>query len=132
MSFEKTMEMVNFLIQHDKVLDVYYPLIANGGIDTLNKTKSIIDRNKELVQLYFKQYGPTLLTFVINMEKNDAKEWMQSFKNIKFKTSFGSAETKLDPWPIKLKSKTLCRLSIGYDSNIDIIKEEFNMKLNKI
>jgi cystathionine beta-lyase/cystathionine gamma-synthase len=78
------------------------------------------------------KYLPSVLTFTINKSKEQAIMWMKSNRHIKFKTSFGSEDTKFDPWPKEIsKSKTnpttMCRLAIGFDDNYDSIIDNLHL-----
>ena len=101
------------LSNHPKILELKYPLFSNH-------------ESQKLLQKYFK-YPPDLLIFQVNKPKTYVKKWLEGFKLIPSKTSFGSSETKIDPWVTsKDKQTTWCRLSVGYDSNEqEIIKELF-------
>ena len=57
---------------------------------------------------------------------------MKEFPTIEFKTSFGSKDSKLDPWPTKDGDNTICRFAIGYESNHDELVSEFDSMLKMI
>ena len=58
---------------------------------------------------------------------------MKSFQKFKYKTSFGSQESKFDPWPRRISSsETQCRLSIGYQSNPQEIIKELEGKIREL
>lgn len=66
---------------------------------------------------------PPIIAFVVPMPKQQAIEWMRS-KEIPYLTSYGSAESRFDPWPVEHDGKTRCRLSIGYEDKSErLIKE---------
>jgi cystathionine beta-lyase/cystathionine gamma-synthase len=63
---------------------------------------------------------PSVLTFKLAMSKNKAIEWMKS-TGLRYETSFGSAHSKFDTWPVKCGDYTQCRLSVGYDDTAEAI-----------
>ena len=88
-------------------------------------------KSNKLFNKYFK-YGASTFSMEIISDKKSTIEWMKSFKNASYKTSFGSAEHKFDSFPtILAKDKTLIRLTIGYEANIDLLIEELKEKLIK-
>jgi cystathionine beta-lyase/cystathionine gamma-synthase len=83
----------------------------------------------DLFAKYFK-FGASTFTMEVGLDKKTAITWMKSFTSTSFKTSFGSADSKFDNWPTRLTDKTtLVRLTIGYDTNEDILIEELKRKL---
>jgi cystathionine beta-lyase/cystathionine gamma-synthase len=119
-TFQKTLHFAEFLKSQSKVNIVHYPLLQG--------TPSFERANK-----YFGICGPSVLSFEINIPKDNAIKWMKSFRNVSYKTSFGSYETKFDTWPKDLRrTSTRCRIAIGYDSDIEAVKREFIEKLQKI
>ena len=88
--------------------------------------------SKRLPNKKYFRFGPTILTFAINLRKPEAKRWMKGFKTIPFKTSFGSEETKLDPWPYEIDGITYCRLAIGYNTNVEELIKDFTIALSKM
>ena len=110
-AYHKTLEIAKFMNNSDNYITINYPLLEG------NKSYNLYNK-------YFK-HGPCVFSFIINLNRHDSVEWMKSFKNITYKTSFGSKETKFDCWPVsKSKNKTQIRLAIGYESNVkDIINE---------
>ena len=117
MAFDKTIEMAKYLEGKKEVVGVNYPFLESHP-------------SYALACQYFVQ-GPSMLTFTIKKDKVSTMTWMKQFK-IPFKTSFGSSEAKLDPWPYEKDGVTYCRLAIGYDTNISELKKEFDTMLAKL
>lgn len=116
--YNTTLEIAKFLEKQPKVVKVNFPMLKSHP-------------SNKLANDYFR-FGPTILTFGIKMRKHDAKRWMQSFKTLPFKTSFGSEEAKLDPWPTEHGGLTFCRLAIGYMTDIEKLITEFSIPLSKL
>ena len=118
-AFQNTMELSSFMNSQNCFIKVNYPcLINNNSYQLLNK--------------YFK-YGPTNLSFILNLSKNKAIKWMKSFKTISYKTSFGSSETKFDCYPVLIdKDQTQIRIAVGYNSNIKNIIQEMTTKISEL
>jgi len=119
-AYARTLEIAKALDRKEKegkIKKVSYPLLDSHP-------------SKALAIKYFQKCGPSVLTFVVPLEKKKAVEWMRSFKTIKYKTSFGSNETKFDPWPRRIDgSKTQCRLSVGYDCDAQESTQEVIQEL---
>jgi cystathionine beta-lyase/cystathionine gamma-synthase len=116
-TFQKTLQFAKFLKGNSKINIVHYPL--------LQESPSFKRASK-----YFGKCGPSVLSFEINLPKENAIKWMKSFRTINYKTSFGSYETKFDTWPKALGGTiTRCRIAIGFDSDIEAIKREFIEKI---
>lgn len=112
-------QVAQFLENHPKVLHVYHP--------SLNSNKY-----HHLATKYFK-FMPSVVSFKVNLNIYDAKNFMKGFRNIDYKTSFGAKETKFDTWPKKVDNKTtICRLAIGSHSALQPIIDELNKKLSNI
>ncbi|XWV26378.1 hypothetical protein QJ857_gp0695 [Tupanvirus soda lake] len=69
---------------------------------------------------------PSIISFSVPMKLDDAIFWMKS-KNISYETSYGSSNTRFDPWPEQCDDKTLCRLAIGFDDDIERICHEIQI-----
>lgn len=124
-STEITLNIANFL--ESKGVKVMYPLLRS------NPRYNIA--NKFLIK------GPSVLFFHYPcfVERNNTREFLGKIVNdlkcIKYETSFGSSETKIDCWPKKAKSNYYdqssqgadglwIRLAIGYNSNeVEIIND---------
>lgn len=66
-------------------------------------------------QYYDAKIGPSVFTVKMKGNRKVLKHKIASFEHIKDQTSFGSAETKLDPWHIITKGGyTEVRIAIGY------------------
>jgi len=46
-------------------------------------------------------------------------------------TSFGAATSRFDSWPLSKKKKTICRFSVGYEENENLILHTFSEIFNK-
>jgi cystathionine beta-lyase/cystathionine gamma-synthase len=118
LAYVKTLQVAQYLESNKNVVKVNYPMLESHP-------------SHELAKKYFR-FGPTILTFAINLRKPEAKRWMKGFKTIPFKTSFGSEETKLDPWPYEIDGITYCRLAIGYNTNVEELIKDFTIALSKM
>lgn len=116
-AFDKTIEIANYLETQEKIINVNYPFLKSHP-------------SYPLACQYLTQ-GPSILTFTIKKDKIFTMKWMKQFK-IPFKTSFGSSEAKLDPWPYEENGLTYCRLALGYDTNVNELKKEFDRMLLKL
>lgn len=113
-TFYKTLEIASFMNNYLK--NVNYPLLENNSSYTLAKK--------------YLRYGPNMLSFVLNKKKEYTIYWMKQFKTIKYKTSFGSSQTKFDCWPVALdETNTQIRLSIGYDCNVEETINELKLRI---
>ena len=118
-AFQNTMELSSFMNSQNCFIKVNYPCLTNNN-------------SYQLSNKYFK-YGPTNLSFVINLSKNKAIKWMKSFKTMSYKTSFGSSETKFDCYPVLIdKDQTQIRIAVGYNSNIKNIIQEMTTKISEL
>ena len=98
-------------------IEIIYPLLWNN--QSYNKSKK-----------FFKDLGPSVFSFVINEKKDKAMEILKKSK-YDCTTSFGSATSRFDSWPVNKKKKTICRFSVGYDDNKEDIINEFKKMFNK-
>jgi|GEM_PF-5133104 len=94
------------------------------------------DRSYEKAQLYYKKLNgetlhPSVFSIYLEMSEEEAIVWMQGTK-FSYVTSYGSHETRFDPWPRKKGSKTLCRLAVGYEEDAERITSELKKHLEKI
>jgi len=116
-TFYKTLEIASFMNNYFK--NVNYPLLENNTSYTLAKK--------------YLKYGPNMLSFVLNKTKEDTIYWMKQFKTIKYKTSFGSSQTKFDCWSVALdETNTQIRLSIGYDCNVEETIHELKLRIKDV
>lgn len=66
--------------------------------------------------------GPSVFTVKIKGNRQALKRKIATFEHIKHQTSFGSADTKLDPWhQITKGGYTEVRIAIGYEGNAELI-----------
>jgi cystathionine beta-lyase/cystathionine gamma-synthase len=113
---ETTEKIAQLLCQQKNIVNVNHPSLSS------HKTHSLYKK-------YISQLYPSVLTIVVPFKKQKAVAMMKSFKQIKYETSFGGSHTKFDPWPVEFMDEnnhtcTLCRLSIGYNSDYDTIAAE--------
>ena len=103
------------------ILDVEYPL--------LKKHLSFEQAKKYFV----KGFGPSVLSFKISIDSIDsAAEWMKSFKNIAYKTSFGGNDTRFDlSFDKKVDDGVWCRLAVGFHvfNSAESIVEQLGAKV---
>jgi cystathionine beta-lyase/cystathionine gamma-synthase len=117
-SFALTVLIAEFLEKQKKVIGVNYPLLKSHG--------SYSQHMKWI------KYGPSVLTFTINCNRNEARTLMQE-SDLPYKTSFGSHESKLDPWPKYTKKMgTMCRLAIGHDDTFSDLKKKLTKLLHDV
>ena len=91
-------------------------------------------RSFELAKKYFR-HGPSVLSFLVSLEKPVADEWMASNADIiPYETSFGGPHSKLDPWPKADRQErgTWCRLAIGYEDTHEELLERLTLMLSKL
>ena len=80
-------------------------------------------KSYDMANKYFKNgLVPGIILLELNVPKNIAVALMVN-SNIPYKTSFGGAVTKFDPWPFEVNGHTFCRLSIGYDESYEHIEK---------
>jgi cystathionine beta-lyase/cystathionine gamma-synthase len=115
-SSELTLNIAKYI--QNKNFEVNYPLLENNN----SYHKAI---------KYFKNIGPSVLTFNIPLKKKNALEWMRQ-STFECSTSFGGNKTKFDQWPIYSNNLTTCRLSIGYEDTYENITKELDRILNLI
>ena len=91
-------------------------------------------RSHELAKKYFR-HGPSVLSFLVGLEKPDAEEWMANNGDvIPYETSFGGPHSKLDPWPKADRQErgTWCRLAIGYEDTHEELSRRLMCLLSKL
>lgn len=79
---------------------------------------------------------PSVLAFTIPLSKKKAEQWMKD-TGLDYLTSYGAANTKLDPWPkamnsLNSTSYTRCRLAVGYESTCEEIMKVLKPALEKL
>ena len=80
---------------------------------------------------FFGGKGPSVLTFTVNKSKSEVISWLKQEQYFPYETSFGSAYSKLDPWPQHVsKKKTRIRLSIGYQEQLPDLVQRLSQLLN--
>lgn len=75
------------------------------------------------------KYMPSVFTIVVNKKYKHTLKHIKSI-DIDLKTSFGASASKVDPYFKSMKDKTKCRISIGFDDNLDNIINIMNQILN--
>lgn len=79
---------------------------------------------------FFQGHGPSVLTFIVNKSKTQTVSWLKQEQYFPYETSFGSAYSKIDPWPQHLsKNKTRIRLSIGYQEQLPNLIQKLSQLL---
>jgi hypothetical protein len=79
---------------------------------------------------FFGGKGPSVLTFIVNKSKSEVVSWLKEEQYFPYETSFGSAYSKLDPWPQFIsKNRTRVRLSIGYGEQIPVLVQKLSQLL---
>ena len=105
---------------------------------TVNVIKELVKNNVEVIhpcleanasyeraKQYFGGLYPSVFTFIIPEKKEKALEMMKENK-IELSTSFGSATSRFDSWPLSKKKKTICRFSVGYEESENYILQNFS------
>lgn len=115
-SSELTKKIIEYLQTIKKIDSISHPMILSHP-------------SNHLAQRYFKLY-PSVLTFQVSFSKNMVLKKMKTSNYIDFKTSFGSANSRFDPWPYKTGNRVVCRLSIGYDDTYENIINGINQFIN--
>lgn len=88
-------------------------------------------KSNSMYQKYFPDnIGPCVFTLKIRGNRKKIKSLIGKFRYIKYKTSFGDAETRFDPWHIHTKGgSTECRIAVGYESSASEIYEDLTQSL---
>lgn len=79
-------------------------------------------------------YGirPTIINILmeIPVEREDVENWLKNRRGIEYATSYGSKQTRIDPWFKRFKktSKYWIRLAIGYESSVNEIISAFDAR----
>lgn len=76
--------------------------------------------NNAFAKKYFK-YMPSVFTFELSKTKKEVDDIMIKSKKIEYKSSFGHALSRIDPYPQTINNKIQCRISIGYIDTVDKI-----------
>ena len=72
---------------------------------------------------------PSIISFTVPLKLDDAISWMKSI-GINYETSYGSANSRFDPWPESIGESTICRLAIGYDEDQEKFLAELKNKIS--
>jgi cystathionine beta-lyase/cystathionine gamma-synthase len=110
-SSKTTINVINQLVK--KGIEVIHPSLDNNPS---------YERAKE----YFEGLYPSVFTFIIPEKKDKAIERMKN-NRIELSTSFGSATSRFDSWPLSKKKKTICRFSVGYEESANYILMNFEL-----
>ncbi len=87
--------------------------------------------SNHLLDKYFKNIGPSVLTFTVNKSKDEVIKWLKTSEYFPYETSFGSKYSKFDPWPQKITNKkTKIRFAVGYEDNYSNITTKFLKMFN--
>jgi cystathionine beta-lyase/cystathionine gamma-synthase len=80
-----------------------------------------------LAQKYYKNdLCPGVISFIVNLSKEDAIKWMKS-RDITYATSYGGKDTRFCNYPQTIDdTHTKCRLAIGYDDTSERIIQELS------
>lgn len=94
--------------------------LTNHGFEVIHP---YIDNSENM--LIASNLFPSVFVVYVDIKRNKfVKRMSKRNVPIEFKTSFGSAKTKIDPWPKKIEENvTAVRVSIGYDDEYDRIIE---------
>jgi cystathionine beta-lyase/cystathionine gamma-synthase len=103
-SSDITNKIVDLLVNHKNVVDVYHCSVKNHP-------------SYNLAKKYFK-LSPSVISFVIETDRASAITFMKS-TGLDYKTSFGHQDSRFDTYPRDIEGGTLCRLSIGYNDNFE-------------
>jgi cystathionine beta-lyase/cystathionine gamma-synthase len=113
-SSELTFNVVQYLTKRGLV--VTHPCLENHP-------------SNKLALSLFKKY-PSVFTFTVKLSKNKTLKMMQE-SGINFKTSFGSPDTRFDPWPKQEKGGISCRLAIGHNDTFENVTKLLDSMLSK-
>lgn len=116
-------KVLNYLKTEPKIKNLTHPFLNNHiSFDLAN---IYFNKNNQSI-LY-----PSVFVFTISLNKNDAINWMKS-SQIEYKTSFGSYNTKFDPYPQEVENGTICRISIGYNDDYQMIIDKLKYIITKL
>lgn len=116
-AYNETLKLANLMEDKDWVLEVNYPLLrSNKSYDLANKYK----------------IRPTVLHVLVNIpgSKRNVDRLLKSLKYLRWATSYGGPEARIDPWYKNISGTTnyWLRLSVGYNSSAeDIISDIENI-----
>lgn len=114
-SFQLTLQVAEFLQGH--------------GIPTTFVGLPEHPSHERMIQ-FFGGEGPSVLTFIVNKSKSEVVSWLKEEQYFPYETSFGSAYSKLDPWPQFIsKNRTRVRLSIGYQEQLPDLVQRLSQLL---
>ena len=110
-----TSEVILYLITKKEIEQIIHPTIESHP-------------SHELMKKYFK-YNPGCIRFYLPTcinKLNEAKKIISQNKYLPFETSFGSHKSKIDSYPVFVKSSNgdrgiWIRLAIGSESNLETI-----------
>jgi cystathionine beta-lyase/cystathionine gamma-synthase len=112
-SSELTILVANYLKNINKVYIVNHPVFENQ---------------------HFNGIYPSVLTFCVKNSKSKVLKVLSAQQLLDYKTSFGSAKSKVDPWPqiVKHGNDTFVRirLAIGFDDDFERIKNGIDNIIN--
>lgn len=90
----------------------------------INHPSLVLHESSNLRKLYFKNnLIPSIFTICFKINENILLEILNKLKIINIETSFGSKLSKIDTYINKDNNLSIIRFSIGFEDNIDRIKE---------
>ena len=114
-----TYQVLDHLLQFTQII------INHPSIETHNSYK--------LKKTYFKNdLIPSIFTIGFKILENNLLTIINKLSILNIETSFGSNLTKIDDHIYNIEDRSFIRLSIGYDDNIDRIKNGLNELINYI
>ena len=116
-SSAKTVNIINLLESNKKYQYINHPCLQTNSLSS---------------QYFENGLYPSVFTITVNCKLNKLKKIL-SKKILPLITSFGSAFTKVDPWPYEKSGLTTFRISVGYaDEDIIEISNKINSILDKM
>lgn len=73
-----------------------------------------------LTKMYAKS-ASSVFTLMIPGKVDDLRKVFATSKDLEYKTSFGSAESRLDTFPKQVKGDVRCRIAVGYKDSADAV-----------
>ena len=95
--------------------------LVKNGVEVIHPSMESNGRAKR----YFGGLYPSVFTFIIPEKKDKAMKIMAESET-ELSTSFGAATSRFDSWPLSKKKKTICRFSVGYEEDENLILHTFS------
>jgi len=107
-SSKEALKLARELCKKEKVKQINYPLLEDNYSYKLAKKYKI---------------RSTILNTLLEIDDEYIEEWVETRNNIYFSTSYGSSETRIDPWYKKgdIANHYWIRIAVGYDSKSEDI-----------